>query len=104
MTCDAARGILAEMLRDPSEGLAMPIHDWTRVRPNRFHDFHQKWTIAICNSLNTGRLPPGYFTIVEQRAGGPEPDVVTLELTPPAGPTSGGNGRRSPSTQGAVRG
>ena len=64
----------------------MPIHDWTRVRSNRFHDFHQRWTIAICNGLNAGRLPPGYFAMVEQRVGGPEPDVITLELTPPAGP------------------
>ena len=64
----------------------MPIHDWTRVRANRFHDFHQSWTIAIRNALNAGRLPPGYFAMVEQKTGGPEPDVVTLELTPPASP------------------
>jgi hypothetical protein len=68
----------------------MPIHDWTRVRPNRFHDFHQRWTIAICNALNTGRLPPGYFAMVEQYAGGPEADIITLELTPPAGLAPGG--------------
>jgi hypothetical protein len=60
----------------------MPIHDWTRVRANRFHDFHQSWTIALRNALNDGRLPPGYFAMVEQKTGGPEPDVVTLELTP----------------------
>jgi hypothetical protein len=60
----------------------MPIHDWTRVRPNRFHDFHQKWTVALCNALNAGPLPPGYFAMVEQKAGGPEPDVITLDLTP----------------------
>jgi Protein of unknown function (DUF4058) len=75
---------------DPSEESAMPIHDWTRVRANRFHDFHQKWTIAICNALNAGRLPPGYFAMVEQRTGGPEPDVITLELNPPAGSASEG--------------
>ncbi|HZK82520.1 MAG TPA: DUF4058 family protein [Humisphaera sp.] len=68
----------------------MPIHDWTRVRSNRFHDFHQKWTVAICNALNVGRLPPGFFAMVEQRTGGPEPDVVTLELTTPTGPATGG--------------
>jgi hypothetical protein len=68
----------------------MPVHDWTRVRSNRFHDFHQKWTVAICNALNAGLLPDGYFAMVEQRAGGPEPDVITLELSPPAAPTSGG--------------
>jgi Protein of unknown function (DUF4058) len=68
----------------------MPIHDWTRVRSNRFHDFHQRWTIAICNALNGGRLPAGYFATVEQQTGGPEPDVITLELTPPAGSTPAG--------------
>jgi hypothetical protein len=54
----------------------MPIHDWTRVRSNRFHDFHQHWTIAICNALNGGRLPAGYFAMVEQKTGGPEPDAL----------------------------
>jgi hypothetical protein len=62
----------------------MPIHDWTRVRANRFHDFHQSWMIAIRNALNAGQLPPGYFAMFEQKTGGPEPDVVTLELNPPA--------------------
>jgi hypothetical protein len=70
----------------------MPIHDWTRVRANRFHDFHQRWTVAICNALNAGRLPPGYFAMVEQKAGGPEPDIITLELTSPATSAPGGVG------------
>ncbi|HUY34262.1 MAG TPA: DUF4058 family protein [Pirellulales bacterium] len=68
----------------------MPIHDWTQVRANRFHDFHQSWTIAIRNALNAGRLPSGYFAMVEQKTGGPEPDVVALELTAPAGTSTGG--------------
>ena len=62
----------------------MPIHDWTRVRANQFHDFHQSWTIAIRNVLNAGLLPPGFFAMAEQITGGPEADVVALELTPPA--------------------
>lgn len=68
----------------------MPIHDWTHVRANRFHDFHQSWTVAIRNALNAGRLPSPYFAMVEQKTGGPEPDVVTLELTPPPGVAPGG--------------
>jgi hypothetical protein len=68
----------------------MPIHDWTRVRANRFHDFHQSWTITIRNALNAGVLPAGYFAMVEQQAGGPQPDVITLELKPPAGLAPGG--------------
>jgi hypothetical protein len=58
----------------------MPIHDWTRVRANRFHDFHQGWIIAIRNALNRGLLPAGYFALAEQVTGGPEPDVVTLSV------------------------
>jgi Protein of unknown function (DUF4058) len=72
------------------EDFAMPIHDWTRVRANQFHHFHQSWTVAISNALNAGRLPPGYFAMVEQRTGGPEADVITLELTPLAKPAAGG--------------
>jgi Protein of unknown function (DUF4058) len=63
----------------------MPIHDWTRVRANRFHDFHQGWTIAIRNALNAGGLPRGYFAMAEQITGGPDPDVVTLALSPKPG-------------------
>jgi hypothetical protein len=60
----------------------MPIHDWTRVRANRFHDFHMSWAVEIRNALNRGLLPPDYFAMAEQKTGGPEPDVVTLELKP----------------------
>jgi hypothetical protein len=68
----------------------MPIHDWTRVRANRWHNFHQHWTITICTALNAGRLPPGFFAMVDQRAGGPEPDVITLDLASPPGSGTGG--------------
>lgn len=68
----------------------MPIHDWTRVRANRFHGFHQSWTLAIRDSLNAGRLPPSFFAMAEQITGGPEADVVALELTPPPGMPTGG--------------
>ncbi len=63
----------------------MPIHDWTRVRANRFHHFHQTWTTTLAAALNAGGLPPGYFALADQSAGGPEPDVITLELSPPSG-------------------
>ncbi|MCC6418410.1 MAG: DUF4058 family protein [Gemmataceae bacterium] len=71
----------------------MPIHDWTRVDPNLFHDFHQTWTIAIRNSLNGGLLPRGYSALVEQHAGGVVPDVLALQrrsrLDEPAEPQGG---------------
>jgi hypothetical protein len=57
----------------------MPVHDWSRVDANLFHHFHQAWTINISNALNAGLLPPGYSALVEQHAGGVEPDVLTLE-------------------------
>lgn len=57
----------------------MPIHDWTRVDANLFHDFHQAWTIAIRNALNGGLLPKGYSALVEQHAAGLVPDVLALE-------------------------
>jgi len=60
----------------------MPIHDWTRVDPGIFHDFHQAWTIEIRNALNGGGLPPGFFALAEQIVSGPIPDVVTLQRRP----------------------
>src|SRR6476620_9163736 len=57
----------------------MPIHDWTRVDAGTFHFFHQRWISALCDSLNSGGLPDGYFAMAEQIVGGPQPDVVALE-------------------------
>ena len=55
----------------------MPIHDWTRVRPNRFHDFHQIWTVGLQNALNVNGLPSGYFALIEKKTRRPQPDGVT---------------------------
>ena len=57
----------------------MPIHDWSRVDANLFHDFHQTWTIGIRNVLNGGLLPEGYSALVEQHAAGVVPDVIALQ-------------------------
>lgn len=67
----------------------MPVHDWTRVTAGIFHHFHQQWMAAISNSLNAGRLPPGYYALAEQIAGDMGPDVLALEIESP-------NGGRSP--------
>ena len=67
----------------------MPIHDWTRVRANRFHDFHLSWTVAIRDALNRGLLPDGYFALAEQTTGGPSPDVVTLSVPTLPSPAGG---------------
>jgi hypothetical protein len=57
----------------------MPVHDWTRVLSGTFHDFHQAWITEMRNALNAGLLPEGYYALAEQVAGGPHPDVLTLE-------------------------
>jgi uncharacterized protein DUF4058 len=76
----------------------MPVHDWTRVDAGLFHDFHQNWTVALRNALNSGVLPSGYFALVEQRISGPIADVLTLELTPGPEGSSDGNGGLAVST------
>jgi hypothetical protein len=60
----------------------MPIHDWQRVMAGTFHHFHQLWIAEICNALNGGLLPAGYYALADQVAGGPHPDVLTLEAAP----------------------
>jgi len=60
----------------------MPIHDWSRVPAGLFHHFHQQWAGSICNALNAGRLPKGFYALLEQHAAGVIPDVVTLQRGP----------------------
>jgi hypothetical protein len=72
----------------------MPIHDWTRVDANLFHDFHQTWTINLRNALNGGLLPKGFSALVEQHAAGVVPDVIALQRRARPGPApvrTGGN-------------
>jgi hypothetical protein len=57
----------------------MPIHDWSRIPAELFHDFHQSWSIGIKIALNPGRLPRGVAALVEQRSGPRESDVLALE-------------------------
>jgi hypothetical protein len=70
----------------------MPVHDWTRVDAGLFHAFHQGWTIALCNALNAGALPPGYFALPEQVISGPIPDVLTLRQLPRTSPRRDSSG------------
>jgi Protein of unknown function (DUF4058) len=67
----------------------MPIHDWTRLEPGDFHDFHQCWVVEIRNALNGGLLPPDYMAMAEQVTGRPIPDVVTLHSRAPKGDPGG---------------
>jgi hypothetical protein len=60
----------------------MPIHDWSHAPAGLVHHFHQSWAYSICAALNSGRLPKGYYALLEQHAAGVVPDVVTLERGP----------------------
>jgi hypothetical protein len=68
----------------------MPIHDWSSVDANLFHDFHQTWTIGIRNALNGGLLPKGFSALVEQHAAGVVPDVIALQRRKSSEPPTGG--------------
>jgi hypothetical protein len=57
----------------------MPVHDWTRIDPNLYHDFHGSWYVAIRNTLNGGLLPAGYYALSEQTTPPVIPDVLTLQ-------------------------
>lgn len=79
----------------------MPIHDWTRVNAGTFHDFHHSWIEETKRALNAGILPPDYYAMAEQIAGGLGPDVLALGGTPAGPDRSGGNGFSSPQDLGA---
>src|SRR5690242_20728435 len=57
---------------------AMPVHHWKGVEAGIFHAFHHGWIEEISRSLNRGLLPPDYYALPEQIAGGLGPDVLTL--------------------------
>ncbi len=57
----------------------MPVHDWSRVGPGIFHDFHNAWIVEIRTALNDGLLPPDYYALSEQIVGDSTPDVLTLQ-------------------------
>lgn len=61
----------------------MPIHDWSRVRPGRFHHFHNSWIYKLSDRLNAGLLPPGFYAAGEQVLGDIEPDVLALKQGEP---------------------
>jgi hypothetical protein len=65
----------------------MPIHDWTRVTAGTFHHFHHAWIMQLSMASNAGVLPPGFYAMAAQVAGGLGPDVLALEG--PAGRRTG---------------
>ena len=69
----------------------VPLHDWTRVRPGAYHDFHQSWATYLKRDLKR-LLPPGYYaendSVVvfgppeENGPAWPEIDVLGLHRGP----------------------
>ncbi len=49
----------------------MPIHDWTRVDAGLFHAFHQSWISVLSRALNTERLSPDYYALMERASQEP---------------------------------
>jgi hypothetical protein len=70
------------------ENELMPIHDWTRVDAGIFHHFHLEWIGDLSRALNRGLLPPDYYALAEQVAGGLGPDVLSLKSPGSAVPIS----------------
>jgi hypothetical protein len=58
--------------------IVMPLHDWTRVDPNDYHDFHLSWMTGIKSALNDGLLPAGYLALADHTTPPIVPDVITL--------------------------
>ena len=83
----------------------MPMHDWKRVPATIYHNFHQQWTIAICNTLNAGLLPQGYSALVEQYSSGLYPDVLAVQrrYQGPSGPGAKATTMENPRTRMTVR-
>jgi hypothetical protein len=61
----------------------MPTRDWAKVPAGLFHYFHQRWAVSICDALNAGRLPDGFYALLEQHSGVLIPEVITLERASP---------------------
>src|SRR5688572_3718207 len=71
----------------------MPIHDWTRVEANVYHDFHNTWISVLKIALNRGVLPTGYFALSDQRISTTGPDIIATRRAtdgsePLPGPTA----------------
>ena len=46
----------------------MAVHDWTRVAAGIYHAFHTLWITHLMEALNGGRLPQGFYALIEQVA------------------------------------
>jgi hypothetical protein len=58
----------------------MPIHNWSATSANLFHDFHQSWTVRVCDALNGGLLPRGFSALVEPHASEPVAGAIAFQM------------------------
>lgn len=56
----------------------MPVHDWSKLAPAFFHDFHHAWIEEIKRALNNGVLPEDFYAMAEQWTPTRESDVLAL--------------------------
>ena len=75
----------------------MPMHDWTRVEPTIFHHFHQVWSVAIADALNSGLLPKGLSALIERQS--PESLPAVERWTRPRSKQSPGGTMTAPRTR-----
>jgi hypothetical protein len=60
----------------------MPIHDWARAPAGFYHHFHRHWTGSISDALNAGRMPRGYFALLQHRSTAAVPGAIALGRGP----------------------
>lgn len=58
----------------------MPVHDWKRVGPNVFHDFHLTWIAEIRKRLNQGLLSERFYALIERQPDRSGDEAVNVEL------------------------
>ena len=81
------------------EPAAIPLHDWTRVRPGAYHDFHTAWLVYLRRDLKA-LLPRDYYADIQTvvhfdppESDEPEwreADVLGLHREPHGRPGEGG--------------
>jgi hypothetical protein len=57
----------------------MPVHDWTKVPPGIFHDFHVGWIVALSRVLNNGGLPEDCCAMLEPAIHPPNSGLTTVD-------------------------
>lgn len=62
----------------------MPLHDWTRVEAEIFHDFHLAWNAGLQKNLNCSGLLVDSYAIIEQHSGRSLKDILLGITNEPA--------------------